>query len=71
MFQCVRPFNCIKIINDTLLLQGATTSLQSEMENRMKVKEKRVEQFERLLFCLYFTTCFYPPRQGTSFRENT
>jgi len=39
LFQCVRLFNRIKKITDTVLLKGTTDRLQSEMENRRKATD--------------------------------
>jgi hypothetical protein len=37
------------------------------MENKRKSTEKRVAQFEHLLFCLHFTSCFFfQPDKGIS-----
>jgi len=45
-------------ITDTTFLKGTTDRLQFEMGNRSKATEICAAQFESLLFCLHFITCF-------------
>ena len=52
MFQCVRPFNCIKKIIDTLLLKGTKIgySLKRKTEGRL---QKYVQQSLKVYYSVY------------------